>query len=53
MNWLIDRIKEPSTLVSVGLVIFGGGSLANAPEWANAIGVMLGALGMVVGERKK
>ncbi len=52
MNWLMNRLKEPSSYAAIGVGIIGIGLIINVMELA-FIGVAASILGLIIAEEKK
>lgn len=52
MNWLINRLKEPSSYAAIGVGIIGIGLIIGVMELA-FIGVAASILGLIIAEEKK
>tara|TARA_R110002110_G_scaffold156423_1_gene351448 strand:+ start:1467 stop:1631 length:165 start_codon:yes stop_codon:yes gene_type:complete len=50
INWIIDRLKEPSSYAAAGAVIIGIGVIINQPVLI-IIGAIAGAVGMILKEK--
>ena len=51
MNWLMKRLREPSTALAVGSVAMGLDAFAASGNWVSALVVGLGALGAAMSEQ--
>ena len=50
MNWIKDRMKEPSSYAAAGVAVMGVGVVINQPILV-IIGIVGGAVGFVLKER--
>lgn len=55
MNWVIQRLKEPSTYLGIASIVAGMTFIPNAADWAALIAptgvVIAGVLGIILKEK--
>jgi hypothetical protein len=56
MDWIVSRLKEPSTWAGIATVVAGASFIPHSTEWAAlipSVGVVVGGvLAIVMGEKK-